>query len=297
MRKWTLALFAAAVLAPSAASAQAPDPYGPPETVPYGVPETVPPAPVYPPPVYAPPPAPAYPPPRVYAPPPPPAAVIQVPYYVYPAPAPVYVYPPPAVAYRPRLSCPTCYMRPAPRKWDGVRRFSLGVHGMVLGLNQQVGKDNVVLYGGGIQFRVRGHGRWGFEMAQSFLGNDWWDGNFSRRSYPFQMSLMLYLMPNTPDRIFNLYGLAGLGGMYDSISLRDENRNMVTQNFWEWEFHGGVGMELKYKWFAIEGDVRAHGFILDDDSAPAKYYRGVSGGPVPSSTYGFSGNVFLSAWF
>jgi hypothetical protein len=286
--------------------AQSADPYGPPETVPpagslpqtvppqgtlpptvpptvppsgYAPPPSYPPYPPYPPPVYAPPA------PRIYAPPP----VIIQPYYVYPAP--FYARPVPPVIYRPR------WVAPPPRKWDGVRRFSLGVHAMVLGLNQSVGKDNVVLGGAGLQFRLRGRGRWGMEIAQSFLGNDWWNGNYSRRSYPFQLSLMLYFLPNDPDRHFNMYAIGGVGGMYDQISLLDENRSKVTQDFWEWEFHGGLGLELRYHWFGIEADARAHGFVLDNDSAPARYYNGVSGGPIPSSSYGFSGNVFLSAWF
>jgi hypothetical protein len=253
----------------------------PPVLNPYPVAPAYPPAP-YP---YAPPP----PMPRVYTPPPPP--VVVQPYYVYPP----YYRPP--VVYRAQLTCgQLCGRRPAP-PLERVRRFSFGVHGTVLGINQQVGKDNVILGGAGFQFRFRGRGRVGLEVAQSFLHADYWNGNWQRDSFPFQLSLMVYLMPNDDNRHFNLYGLAGLGAMFDTIKLRDENRNMVSQDFLEWEGHVGLGAELRFKWFAIEADARAIGMLRDNSSGAAPLYDHVKGAPVSDKSYGFSGNLFLSLWF
>ncbi len=261
------------------------------------------PVPQYPPPAYPPPSYPTYPyappppPPRVYAPPPayapPPPAVVVQPYYVYPAP-----YRRAPVVYRAQLTCSSLCAKQAPaKKWDGVRRFSFGIHGTVLGINQQVGNDKVVLGGAGFQFRFRGRGRVGFEIAQDFLHADYWNNNWQRNSYPFQMSLMLYLMPNDDSRHFNLYALAGLGAMFDTISLRDENHNMVSQDFLEWEGHFGLGAELRFKWFAIEADARALGMLRDNSSGAAPLYANVQGAPVAEKSYGFSGNLFISLWF
>src|SRR5262249_36049827 len=143
---------------------------------------------------------------------------------LYPGPnqAPVYYAPPPApVYYRPRMSCAQlCAQQPAPHTWDGVRRFSLGVHGTVLGINQKVGRDDVVLGGGGFQLRLRSKGRFGFEARQSFLHAEYWNGGFERNSFPFALSLMFYIFPNTDARHFNLYGLAGVGVMPDTVKIR-----------------------------------------------------------------------------
>ena len=85
-------------------------------------------------------------------------------YYLYPAQgsAPVYYAPPPG-AYRGCCCCScqapsSCYVPPrvvAHKKWDGVRRFSLGAHAAFLTLNQRVGSDDVTLGGGGFQLRLR----------------------------------------------------------------------------------------------------------------------------------------------
>lgn len=287
---WSLAVFATTLAVGGVAQAQqAVNPYnGPIEAVtpqpeqpevlnPYPAPVQV--QPVYPPPTVVYPVA-----PPVYAPPPPP--VYTPPYYVYPPPR---VYVPP---YRQQLRCVACARRPAP-VWDGARRFSLGVDGTVMGLNQKVGNDSVVLGGAGIHFRFRSRGRFGLELMQSFLHADYWNGNFQRNSYPFQMSLMLYLMPNDDRHHFNLYGLVGFGVMFDSVKIFDN----PTQDFVEWEGHFGLGAELRIKWFAIAVDGRMLGLLRDDSSGAAGFYTNVQGAPIPGRTWGATGNVLVSVWF
>jgi|GEM_PF-3272686 len=239
-------------------------------------------------------PAPRYAPPRVY----------QNGYYLYPA-QPQY-----PVYYSPQLRCPAnCnngygwaqQRRPAARitaAGERIRRFSLGVHGSVIGLNQTVGGNNVILYGGGIQLRIRSMGRFGLELAQSVLQTEnYWNGNWQRTSFPFTFGLMLYVFPNQDSRHFNLYGIAGVGAMLDSVSLRDENRQKVSQEFLEWIAYVGAGAELRFKWFAIAGDFRFNGFWRDDSSAPAAYYKGVPGGPVPANSMGYQGKLNINFWF
>ncbi|HXU68056.1 MAG TPA: hypothetical protein VN947_01945 [Polyangia bacterium] len=228
-------------------------------------------------------------------------------YYLYPSggQAPVYYAPPAgraccccctqgtACGYRYRL------VHPAARKkaWDGARRFSLGAHVGFLTLNQQVGNDQVTLGGAGFQLRLRSAGRWGFEASQSFLHGSYWSGAWQRDSFPFAVSLMFYIFPNRDAHHFNLYALAGVGLVADSVTLNDENHAQVTQDFTEVEVHAGLGAELRFKWFGIEADARYISLWRDDSSSPASYYGDIKGGPVQSSSYGLQGNLYLSLWF
>lgn len=225
-------------------------------------------------------------------------------YYLYPAPgqAPVYYAPPPR-AYS-ACGCCSCACAPQYRlqvphkkKWDGVRRFSLGAHVGFLTLNQNVGNDQVTLGGAGFQLRLRSAGRWGFEASQSFLHGSYWHGDWQRDSFPFSLSLMFYIFPNRDAHHFNLYGLGGVGLVADSVQLRDENRQMVTQDFTELEAHLGVGAELRFKWFAIEADARYLWLWRDNSDTPAAYYGNLPGGPVPKDSQAIQGNLYLSLWF
>jgi hypothetical protein len=226
-------------------------------------------------------------------------------YYLYPqnGQAPVY-YAPPAG----RACCCCCAMQGCsygyharlvrPKKtWDGARRFSLGAHFGFITLNQTVGNDQVTLGGAGFQLRLRSAGRWGFEASQSFLHGSYWDGAWQRDSFPFSLSLMFYIFPNKDAHHFNLYGVAGVGLVADSVTLNDENRQQVTQDFTELEVHAGLGAELRFKWFGIEADARYISLWRDDSSTPASYYGSIKGAPVQSSSYGVQGNVYLSLWF
>lgn len=228
-------------------------------------------------------------------------------YYLYPAQgqAPVYYAPPPGGC------CCCCQQQAAPcgyrlnyaprvvrkKVWDGARRFSIGAHVGFLTLNQQVGNDQVSLGGAGFQIRLRSAGRWGFEASQSFLHGDYWAGAFQRDSFPFSLSLMFYIFPNKDAHHFNLYGLAGVGLVADSVTLNDENRQQVTQDFTEVEVHAGLGAELRFKWFGIEADARYISLWRDGSDAPSSYYGNIKGAPVQASSYGIQGNLYLSLWF
>ncbi|MCU1278971.1 MAG: hypothetical protein JWM53_2517 [bacterium] len=228
-------------------------------------------------------------------------------YYLYPAngQAPVYYAPPPGA----RACCCCCQtaqpcgyasaprlVRPK-RQGDGIRRVSIGAHVGFLTLNQQVGRDQVTLGGAGFQVRIRSAGRWGFEASQSFLHGEYWSGAWQRDAFPFQASLMFYIFPNRDAHHFNLYVVAGLGLVADSVTLRDENRQQVTQDFTEFELHAGVGAELRFRWFGIEADARYVSLWRDGSDTPSSYYGNRQGAPVQSSSYGVQGNLYLTLWF
>jgi hypothetical protein len=232
-------------------------------------------------------------------------------YYLYPAGGGPPVYYAPPAGYRGGCAscccCASCgapqgYMLSQPRlrpvkKWDGARRFSIGAHVGFLSLNQTVGNDQVTLGGAGFQMRLRSKGRFGFEVMQSFLHGSYWSGAWERDSFPFMLSLMFYVFPNADKHHFNIYGVAGLGIVPDSVTLRDENRAKVTQDFTEFALSAGLGAELRFKWFGIEADGRVIGLWRDDSDRPATYYGDVKGAPVQKSSYGFQGNLYLSLWF
>ena len=222
-------------------------------------------------------------------------------YYLYAAPGqpPVYYAPPPTIYVRPRLRCGgmLCGTRRVAKKWDGVRRFSLGVHGDVLWVNQSIGRDDMVLGGAGFHLRLRSKGRFGVEFSQSFLHADYWNGGFVRNSYPFMMSLMLYIFKNEDTRHFNIYFAGGVGVMPDSVKVRLQPGDEREQDFLEWMLHLGIGAELRFKWFAIEADVRGLAMALDPTDYPARYYDGIQGGPIPDGSFGVQGKLSLSLWF
>lgn len=218
---------------------------------------------------------------------------------------PVYYAPPPAypryqpIPSYPYYPAPVVRPRPPEKKWDGVRRFSLGLHGTYMGLNQTLGGERLSLGGMGFQLRLRSAGRFGFEARQSFLRGSVWDGGFVRSSFPFTASFMFYLFPNQDSRHFNIYALAGVGAGMDFITLRNGPYGYpADQVFWSWIAQAGVGAELRFRWFAIEADVRAAGLFRDKNFGDGQYYTGVtSSAPVAARTLAVSGNVYLGFWF
>ena len=262
-------------------------------------------------------------------PPPPPRAYYGNQGYYYPPTgyaAPIYSYPPPPVYYRvpppprrrpPRI-CRDCNL-------EHPRFFSIGLRATSLSINQSINGHDVTLGGGGFQMRFRNRGHFGIEAAVDFLHGDFHAdgptprmdtpttgssssngntsggyfhvGDVSRDSIPFSVSALIYIFPNTDARIFNMYFLGGLGVIGTSMSLLDENGVRTQQDFTEYEAHLGIGSELRFRWFAIDASVRALGLARDDSSAPASYYTGVSGAPVPASSVGVAGTLAATLWF
>lgn len=323
----SLALAAATLTWAGAARAQAPlDPYEAAEPAAPPAPPAIAPAPILPaapPAPPAPPPPPAqvidpygqYPAPPAYGYQPPsagPAETASPPsyqrgYYLYSSPGqpPVYYAPPPAQFRCSAVANCACMqacgcgqrlvLRPK-KRWDGIRRIGLGAHAGFLMLNQQVGRDQVTLGGAGFNLRFRSAGHFGFEIAQSFLHADYWQGAWSRDTFPFQLSMMLYLFPNRDAHHFNLYGVGGAGLIADSVSLFDENHVQVTQDFSEFELHAGLGAELRFKWFGIEADAR-YLWLWRAGSDDARWYGDVGGAPVQKASQGIQGNIYVSIWF
>ena len=227
-------------------------------------------------------------------------------YHLYPQNGgpPVYYAPPPAypvygVPSYPYYPAPLMHPRPPAKKWDGVRRFSLGLHGAFVALNQTFDNQRLYMGGAGFQLRLRSAGRFGFEVRQSFLKGQVWNGGFTRQSFPFTTSLMFYLFPNQDARHFNVYALAGVGAGMDFIELRNGPYGYPgNQVFLSWIAQTGLGAELRFKWFAIEADVRVAGLFRDKNFGDATYYSGVnSSAPVAAKTLAVSGNAFMSFWF
>jgi hypothetical protein len=243
--------------------------------------------------------------------------------YYYPPPgyaAPIYSYPPP----------PVYYTAPPPRR-QRVRAcvagncgprppmFSVGLRLTALGIDQQINGKDVVLGGVGAQLRFRSRGRFGLELSLDALhggfdapttvaggsgpggtspsGPYFHVGPVSRDSYPLSLSALIYIFPNQIERIFNLYFLGGVGVVGTTMSLTDENGNAVKQGFTELEAHLGLGAELRFRWLAIQADVRGLALARDDSHPPASYYAGVDGGPVPKSSSAVQGTLGATLWF
>jgi hypothetical protein len=229
-----------------------------------------------------------------------------VPGYYYPPPgyaAPIYAYPPPAP-----------YAPPPPRRWKRrpivavaaapappqarARFFALGVRGGFLALNQEIGGKALTLAGAGIEMRFRTRGRFGMEASLDVLhGSGTLNGTVERDSYPFQLSALFYIFPNSDDHHFNLYFLGGAGVVSTNMKLNDEHNQQVTQGFTEYEAHLGGGLELRLKWFALRADVRGLALFRNEDDTPASFYANVDGGPVPHRSYGVQGTLGASIWF
>lgn len=226
------------------------------------------------------------------------------PYYYYPyppQPAPYYQYPyyyGQQVVPRREPSCAElCGTRAVGRRRSSVRHVALGAHGTYLGLDQTVFGRDVRLPGFGIHMRFRSSGHFGFEVAQDFLHQDILSGRFVRDTFPFSLSAMLYLAPNTDAHHFNVFLLGGGGVIGDSVRLYDEFRRRVTQDFTEFEAHVGLGAELRFSWLAVSADVRGLVAKRYNENRPASYYEGIAGGPVPDSSRGLMGTLSASIWF
>jgi hypothetical protein len=204
-----------------------------------------------------------------------------------------------------------------------------------LGVRQQINGRNVALKGWGAVLRLRGRNHLAFELSLDFLGGNFpagaqpvanggggtaagpanpdgtttgrpgpsqdgpyfHVGDVGRQSRVISASLMAYLLRNTRSRIFNLYFLAGGGYISSTLALDNQYGRRVRQNFGEYEGHVGVGMELKFRWFAIDANVRAIGMLRNNRGAPASYYAGVDGAPVNPRSFGYQGTISGLLWF
>ncbi len=266
--------------------------------------------------------------------PPPPAVpplAAPPPGYYYPPPGyapPMWAYPPPPVYYvqpvrrRVRRVCLNGSCQPAAvaavvEPPAHARLFSVGVRFSGLGVNQQINGQDVLLWGLGGQLRFRTRGRFGLEAAVDILhghfdapqpqggpiqpatnaGPFFHIGPVTRDSYPVSLSALLYIFPNDDARHFNLYFLGGIGVVPTRMGLTDENGNQVTQSFTEYEGHLGVGAELRFRWLAIQADIRGIAMGRDDSGGDAAFYANVDGGPVPKSSVGAQGTLGATLWF
>ncbi len=228
--------------------------------------------------------------------------------------------PPPAIAapyrgQRIRLNCAELCARPQPplqprlgsygsygaQPLERVRRVSLGGHVTAFGMANQPLAGWGTLYGGGINLTFRSRGRFGFELSQDFLRGNLRHGDaglaLTRQSFPFEFTFRGYILPNSDRHHFNMYFGGGLGAMASRVEVPFGNGESNTQNFLEWMIHADVGAELRFKWIALGLDGRVTGLVRDKFYGDAGYYRGVSDGPVPASTWGVEGRGYLNFWF
>lgn len=247
----------------------------------------------------------------------------------------VYVAPPMAVC--PTCACPVncvappVYVASAPaplpaapvvvqaaaKPLPKARFFSLGGRFVGMGINQQINDKTVLLWGGGVQARFRSRGRFALELSVDFMENSFKPsgkssttvlvgnggapgfsaGKVTRDSVPFSLSLMGYIFPNSDERHFNMYFFGGGGIVATAMTLSDEWGGKAKQSFLEYEAHLGLGAELRFKWFALEANLRGIGLFRENSYGDAPYYRGVSNGPVPKMSWGALGSVAASFWF
>ena len=118
-----------------------------------------------------------------------------------------------------------------------------------------------------------------------------------RESMPIQLNLMAYVFENTDDRVFNLYFLGGAGFSTTRMTLIDPSWTEVQQNFYEWTAQGGVGMELRFRFFALRADARMIGMFRDERHLPSPFYADVDGAPVPRRSIGGMGTLGAAFWF
>jgi hypothetical protein len=179
------------------------------------------------------------------------------------------------------------YYLPPPPRW------SLGLHATGMMTNQMFGSDAVMLAGGGMNLRVRGY-RWGGEFGVDAMGGSYLDGKVKRVSVPFQVSALLYLIP---EGRFNLYLLAGfrVQATHMTMYLTAPGRN---QTFGEVGLHGGGGADLALtSSVSLTADVRFFAMFRDDSSPAGTYYDGIRDGMVKDKTLGTQVNLGVAFKF
>jgi hypothetical protein len=96
----------------------------------------------------------------------------------------------------------------------------------------------------------------------------------------------------TPDRPFDLYALAGLGGARDEITFRTASGAEVTEDQAEAAVRLGVGLELRLSRFGVGVELEGIGLTRrDDDEAPAR------SGALPERSRGVRGSVTVGVYF
>jgi hypothetical protein len=169
------------------------------------------------------------------------------------------------------------------------RKYALGLRVDVQGINQTVGGESTVMGGGGLMFRYRHSPHWGLEAAIDRLDGSFSNSRFERTSTPATLSLMCHL---TPRGAFDLHLIGGIGYVASDVRIDNPPGHpdlaVGKQSFGEFQAHLGVGAELRLgRMLGITADVRYIGRTLLD-SQDGKYYKGVSDGPIPSSSQGYA---------
>jgi hypothetical protein len=181
------------------------------------------------------------------------------------------------------------YAYPAPQP----PRWSVGVHGAAAATNQMFDRDAVVLGGLGGHVRFRGY-RWGTEFAVDALGGEYLGGKIQRVSVPFQISALLYLIP---EGRFNLFLLGGMRLQPTWMDMHLSNIS-VSQTFAEFGLHGGAGAEIVLTpGFALTGDFRFFGMFRNNSDPPGEYYKSVDDGLLPAKSAGIQFNFGASFRF
>jgi hypothetical protein len=153
--------------------------------------------------------------------------------------------------------------------------------------------DPMKLGGGGLHVRYRANPKWAFELTAEGLQATSESGAYDRHSAPVTISAIWH---PSPERRWDWYLLAGLGGTTDEVTYRKVDGNMATETFEQAHVHFGVGVERRCGRLGLGVELRAIGLARDDEQADGVRYEGMDG-PVPQASSGSQLNFTATYYF
>lgn len=180
---------------------------------------------------------------------------------------------------------------------SGPGSFAIAPRFSLLATNQLIGEDRLVMMGGGLELRFRLAGRVAFQVSldvlHASLGSD--QAPFVRNALPIAGSVLFYAFRNVDPHRLNVYGIAGMDVIGSTVKWTPVN-GPVEQEFLELGGHLGAGLELRFKWFSLDADVR--GLLLGRTrSGAGSLYVNQDAGLVPAMSFGVQATASAMFWF
>jgi hypothetical protein len=194
---------------------------------------------------------------------------------------------------------PTADPAPAPRAdgWEGHQTsWGIGLRtvGKSLAAKGDDDRDDAVdMGGGGLTVRYRLNRRWELDLALESAEGELADGLVTRTSGGATLAALYHMRP---DRNWDWYVLAGLGGSEERLSREGKGGEMIEESFSQAHVHLGVGLERRFRRFGIGAELRAIGAALntEEGDAPA-YMEGQT--PIPEESSGGQLNITATYYF